>query len=83
MQGVGFRWYVRETATTLGLAGWVRNLTDGAVEVSAVGEPALIEALRERLAAGPRHARVARVVDLADGAAPAGATFEILRDPRG
>lgn len=84
MQGVGFRWFVREAATGLGLAGWVRNLPDGSVEVVATGDAAALERLRTRLAAGPPGARVERLIDLADAAAPApGDTFEIVRGRRG
>jgi len=79
VQGVGFRWFVRETAADLGLAGWVRNLPDGSVEVSAVGEADALATLRERLIAGPPHARVARLVELTDGEPPDGRTFEIAR----
>jgi len=58
VQGVGFRWFTREAARELGLAGRVRNLPDGRVEIAAVGEPERLEAFRERLRQGPPGARV-------------------------
>ena len=33
VQGVGFRWYVEREAHMLEIAGWVRNNSDGSVEV--------------------------------------------------
>ena len=83
VQGVGFRWFVRETAVDLGLSGWVRNLPDGSVEVLASGDPSALSSLRARLAAGPPHARVDRLVDLVEAAIPdAGDSFEIVRGGR-
>ena len=58
VQGVGFRWYVRERARRLGLSGWVRNLPDGSVEVFASGDQGQLELLRGELRRGPVGARV-------------------------
>lgn len=61
VQGVGFRWFVREAARRRGVAGWVRNCADGSVELEASGtEPSLrelIAVIRE----GPPGARVDEV----------------------
>ena len=58
VQGVGFRWFARSEAEALGLAGWVRNLAGGGVEVFAEGEPGALDALLLRLRRGPPAARV-------------------------
>jgi acylphosphatase len=62
VQGVGFRWFTRSAAGDLGLVGWVKNQADGTVLCEAQGPAAAVDALRERLARGPRFARV-RAVD--------------------
>ena len=64
VQGVGFRWFVRETARRVGLAGWVRNHDDGRVEIAAAGGETAIEALINAARTGPSGARVERVVEL-------------------
>jgi len=38
VQGVGFRYTVKRIATGYEVAGWVRNLPDGRVELEAHGE---------------------------------------------
>jgi acylphosphatase len=58
VQGVGFRWFVEREAHILGVAGWVRNNADGAVEVFAQGTRDQLSGLRSRLQQGPRAARV-------------------------
>jgi acylphosphatase len=68
VQGVGFRWFVRERARRLGLKGWVRNLPDGSVEVAASGELGQLELLKAELQRGPRGAAVEKLLDV--GAAP-------------
>ena len=66
VQGVGFRWFVRETARRLDLAGWVSNRPDGRVEVMAEGHSDAIAVLREAVGEGPAGARVEAVDDLPD-----------------
>ena len=64
VQGVGFRWFVREQARRLDLAGWVKNRDDGGVEVVAAGSGAAVEKLRDHLRRGPEGAVVASVDEL-------------------
>jgi acylphosphatase len=45
VQGVGFRYWVRQEAESLGLGGTATNLPDGRVEVVADGERDACEAL--------------------------------------
>ena len=62
VQGVGFRWWARERALELGLAGSAENLPDGRVVVVAEGPRpaclALLGALRSP--AGPGRVREVR-----------------------
>jgi acylphosphatase len=44
VQGVGFRWTVRELANQFEVAGTVRNLDDGRVELCVMGEEAEVAA---------------------------------------
>ena len=64
VQGVGFRWFVREAARRAGLAGWVRNHQDGRVEIAASGSDAAIGELTSAARTGPPGARVERVTEL-------------------
>ena len=61
VQGVGFRFFVVECAQALGLSGWVRNRADGAVEVTAEGERADLDALLVDLQQGPAGSQVEAV----------------------
>jgi acylphosphatase len=69
VQGVGFRWFVRERARALGLKGWVRNNVDGTVEVLAVGTDGVLEQLRELLREGPPGAHVSALEERHEAAA--------------
>ena len=64
VQGVGFRWFVEREAHLLAIAGWVRNNSDGSVEVLAMGTREQLFGFRSRLREGPRAARVDDVEEL-------------------
>lgn len=38
VQGVGFRFFAQQEAEKLGLTGWVRNRSDGKVDIEVDGE---------------------------------------------
>lgn len=63
---MGFRFYVQQRAALEGLAGWVRNLQDGSVEVEVEGDRESVDRLERGLRHGPAGARVdgVDVVDL-------------------
>jgi len=60
VQGVGFRWFVLAKARALGLAGEVRNLSDGSVEVLAEGAKTDLETLARAIKDGPDSSQVER-----------------------
>jgi len=61
VQGVGFRYFLTRQAQARGLSGWVRNRSDGAVELVAEGERSDLDELLKAARQGPRHARVDNV----------------------
>jgi acylphosphatase len=77
VQGVGFRWFVEREAHILGVAGWVRNNSDGSVEVLAQGTRDQLSGLQSRLRQGPRAARVDDIEESAANAASGLTSFRI------
>jgi acylphosphatase len=61
VQGVFFRDSARRRAEAAGVAGWVANRADGAVEAVFEGEPAPVDELVEFCRRGPSRAEVASV----------------------
>lgn len=61
VQGVGFRFYVRNNAVLLGITGTVRNLSDGTVEIVANGAVEDLEQLLHYLDIGPVGSQVEKV----------------------
>ena len=58
VQGVGFRMYAQREARKLGLRGYVRNRSDGDVEIVAQGDRELIERLLTWARVGPPAAEI-------------------------
>jgi acylphosphatase len=58
VQGVGYRAFVEDVALDHGLAGWVRNRRNGAVEAVFVGSPAAVAQVAAACRRGPPGARV-------------------------
>jgi acylphosphatase len=61
VQGVGFRAFVLDRASSMGLTGWVRNTSSGEVEVLAEGPRNILEMLLEYLRSGPRSSFVTSI----------------------
>ena len=66
VQGVGFRWFVRQQARRWGVRGWVRNRPDGAVEIAAAGTREALDGLLAAVHRGPPGAQVVETRTLPD-----------------
>ncbi len=58
VQKVGYRYYIKTVGSRLGLDGWVKNSTDGKVEIIAEGQERLINEFLEYCRRGPPLADV-------------------------
>jgi acylphosphatase len=77
VQGVGYRYALRDEAQRRGVAGWVRNRTDGTVEALLQGAPERVAQLVAWTRRGPPASRVDEVqVEPADDE-PEHARFEL------
>src|SRR3978361_154445 len=65
VQGVGFRYWTRRTATARGLGGWVRNRRDGSVEAVFAGPEQAVAEMIALCGRGPASARVDAVDETA------------------
>ncbi|HEX3808974.1 MAG TPA: acylphosphatase [Rhizomicrobium sp.] len=61
VQAVGYRNFVIAEAGKLGIDGWIRNRSDGTVEVLASGTTANVEAIVAACMRGPEGSRVKNV----------------------
>ncbi len=67
VQGVGFRWFVRQQARRWGVRGWVKNRADGSVEIAASGPPEALDGLLAAVHRGPPGAEVVEARVLPNG----------------
>lgn len=79
VQGVGFRWWTQGEAEAAGLAGFVRNETDGSVHALLSGPGHAVDAMLERLHTGPAGARVETVEVREANVADVPSGFEVRR----
>lgn len=61
VQGVGFRYFVRQEAHKLGITGWVMNLNDGTVTMEAQSTPQILAEFAERLKKGNGYSKVVQL----------------------
>jgi acylphosphatase len=76
VQGVLFRDTTRRKAESRGVAGWVRNCSDGSVEALFEGDAGAVDAMVAFAREGPRGAQVERV-DVSDAQPEGGDCFRI------
>jgi acylphosphatase len=76
VQGVFFRDGTQQEAESRGVAGWVTNRDDGAVEALFEGEPDAVQALVDFAKSGPSRADVSDV-EVADAEPEGGSGFQV------
>ncbi|MDQ3667670.1 MAG: acylphosphatase [Acidobacteriota bacterium] len=64
VQGVGYRFFAQRAAARHQVVGYVRNGSDGSVEILAEGPTSALEAFKNELAAGPQWAKVEQVEEI-------------------
>lgn len=62
VQGVGFRYFLKQKADELGIVGWVRNTDEGAVEAVLEGDEANVNTIVDACREGPPPASVKNVM---------------------
>lgn len=78
VQGVGFRYSVKQIAKGFSVIGSVRNLPDGRVELQAAGEPDEVGAFLAAIAQSELRAHIRETTELPLSAPPDIRGFEIL-----
>jgi acylphosphatase len=77
VQGVGFRYFTWTEAVREGLHGWVRNVAEGAVEISAEGDRDALDRFERAVRRGPASARIEQIEVTDIGAGGRDTGFEV------
>lgn len=80
VQGVGFRYSVKQIAKGFEVIGWVRNLPDGRVELQVSGESEELRAFLEAIAQSELRAHIREQTAAPLAEPPAARGFEIRHD---
>ena len=80
VQGVGFRWSVKQVAKGFDVVGWVRNLPDGRVELQASGEEAEVRAFIAAIGQSELRAHIRKQTELILPEPSVARGFEIRHD---
>ncbi len=79
VQGVGYRFFAQRSSARHQVRGYVKNLSDGRVEVLVEGSDAAVDKFKQDLAAGPVHATVTVMEELVVDPSGSYSTFRIER----
>ena len=77
VQGIGFRWSVKQIAKGFEVVGWVRNLPDGRVELQASGEEAEVRAFIDAIGQSELRAHIRKQREAPLAESPRAHGFEI------
>lgn len=77
VQGVGFRFFVRDNAVKLGITGWVKNTNDGRVEMVFQADKKAIDQMIEICNKGPMLSEVKEIDVIWEESEKALDSFEI------
>ena len=62
VQGVGYRYFVEDSAILIGIKGFVRNTRDNKVEIVCQGDEKALEQFFASVKKGPAFARVDEII---------------------
>jgi len=79
VQGVGFRYSVKQLAAGYDVLGWVRNLPDGRVEVWAQGEKSEVEAMEKGILESHLNGFIREIETKEEKADPGLRGFDIVK----